>query len=133
MLSILREVYRIRCSLTPNELLTYITAPTYEEDKIAPKEILSNDLLLLHGVAEACELKGIGHEISEDIFIRAYPDTYRAHLAAMRVEMEEARRKGLINHVRRRCVDLSSYLEDPHLPRDLRAEVWELMREFCSS
>lgn len=112
-------------------MLTYITAPTYEEDKITPEEMPSNDLLLLHKVAEACELKDTGHEISEGIFMRAYPDTYRAHLAVMRVEMEEARRNGLVNHVGRRCVDLSTYLEDPHLPRDLRAEVEELMREFC--
>ncbi len=130
-LNILREAYGIRCSLTPEELLTYITAPTYEEDKITPEEILPNDLLLLHEVAEACELKGIGHEISEDISMRAYPDTCRAHLAVMRVEMEEARRNGLLDHVRRRCLDLSTYLEDPYLPEDLWAGVEELMREFC--
>lgn len=127
----LRDAYGVQCSLTPRELLTYITASTYEEDKTIPDEVLADDLLLLHEVAEACELKALGHEISGDVFMRAYPDTYRAHLAAIKVEIEEARKNGLINHVRQRCADLFTYLEDPHLPMDLRAEVEELMREFC--
>ncbi len=63
--------------------------------------------------------------------MKAYPDTYRAHLTVMRVEMEEARRKGLADHVRQRCADLHAYLEDPYLPRDLRGEVEAMMREFC--
>ena len=130
-LDTLREGHGIECSLTARELMTYITAPTYEEDKISPTEILSNDLLLFHEVAEACVLKDLGHEISEDIFMRAYPETYRAHLVAMRVEMEEARRRGLADHITRRCADLRTYLEDPYLPGGLRAEVEELMREFC--
>lgn len=131
-LNTLREAHGIQCSLTPEELLTYITAPTYEDDKITPAEILSSDLLLLHEVAEACELKGLGYRIDEDIFMKAYPDTYRAHLTAMRVEMEEARRKGLADHVKQRCADLATYLEDPHLPTGMRGDVEELLREFCS-
>ncbi len=71
--------------------------------------------------------------MGEGIFLGFIHDTYRAHPAAMRVKMGKVRGTALLKCVRREWVDLSTYLEDPHLPRDLRAGVEELreLREVC--
>jgi len=43
--STLREAHRIQCSLTAEELLTYITAPTYEKNYSMGKEILVSSVI----------------------------------------------------------------------------------------
>ena len=70
----------IRCSVSLRELLIYLRAPSYEEDSIKLDDILSNELLLLHEIAEICLLKRMGYTISSYITIEAYLNTYHAPL-----------------------------------------------------
>ncbi len=86
----LREAYGITCNLSVEELTSYLEAPSYEDDTLSMAEILGDELLLLHEVAEACILKAQGYAISRNTVISAYPATYGAHLSAMEVELEEA-------------------------------------------
>uniref|UniRef100_A0A7C4FCH4 Uncharacterized protein n=1 Tax=Thermofilum pendens TaxID=2269 RepID=A0A7C4FCH4_THEPE len=130
-LSVVRS-YGLGCSATCEELLAYLSGPTYTGDTVALEEVLGDELLFLHEVAEACILKSMGYELSESTATRAYPDTYKAHLEAMEVELREAARRELMNHVVARCRDLESYLEDPLLPEHLRPAVHALIGEFCA-
>jgi len=57
--------------------------------------VLGSDILMLHEVAEICTLKSMGYRVDENTIVRAYPDTYREHLEALRVELREAFEEGL--------------------------------------
>jgi len=93
--------------------------------------VLGSDILMLHEVAEICALKFMGYSIDENTIVKAYPDTYRAHLEAMRIELREASEEGLNEWVRARCRDLQTYLEDPYLLKSLEGAVRNLIEEFC--
>jgi hypothetical protein len=123
--------YGLECSLTCGELLAYLSGPTYTGDRVTAEQVVSDDLLFLHEVAEACILKGMGYVVDESTATRAYPDTYRAHLKAMEVELLEAEKRGRLDHVAERCRDLESYVEDPLLPEDLRPVLAELAQRHC--
>ncbi len=113
--------------VSPQELIAYISGETYEQEEIENEEILSDDLLLLHEIAEISELKRMGYVINEETVMKAYPRTYEAHLTAMEVELEAAHLLDRKEHIRRRAMDLRSYLEDEHLPHYLRSRVLELI------
>ena len=123
--------YGLECSVSYGELLTYLNAPSYEDDRVTVDEVLANELLLLHEVAEICILKKWGYRITRSIIMEAYPDTYSAHLKALEIELEEARKRGMDTWVKRRCNDLTSYLEDPYLPPDLKSPVRNLISRYC--
>lgn len=123
--------YGLECSLTCGELLAYLSGPTYTGDRVTAEQVMNSDLLFLHEVAEACILKGMGYVVDESAVTRAYPDTYRAHLKAMEVELLEAEKRGRLDHVAERCRDLESYVEDPLLPEDLRPALAELAQRYC--
>ena len=119
------------CEVSLGELLRYLAAPSYEDDRIAVEEVAGNELLLMHEVAEICMLKRLGYRVTENILLEAYPDTYWAHLEAITIELREARRQGRIGWIKRRCRDLTSYLDDPYLPKWLEKRVHSLLDEFC--
>ncbi len=131
ILSLLSE-YGVQCNASSEELLTYLQSPTYEGDAVKLEEISNNELLLLHELVEICFLKRMGHAISRDIIIDAYPDTYYAHLAAMDMELAEAERQGKQDWIIRRCKDLESYLNDPYLPTSLETLVYQLINKYCN-
>lgn len=114
---------------TVKELLTYLSAQTYEEDRLRAEDIVRNEYLMLHELVEIAVLKRMGWEITRDVIVRAYPDTYKAHLVAMRAELEFARRRGDRAWLARRLRDLKSYLSDPYLPRELIGEVRRLISD----
>ncbi len=128
---LLSSTYGINCDLSCEELLGYISGPTYEEDTVGVDEVFSNELLLLHEVAEVCALKSIGYGIGSDTVMKAYPHTYSAHLKAMDVELSEALKRNNLKHIKERCRDLRSYLSDPHLPNNLASKVQELIHKYC--
>lgn len=131
MLGLLSSAYGIDCDLSCEELLDYLSGPTYEEDTIGLEEVFSNELLLLHEVAEACILKSMGYGIGRDTVMEARQHTYSAHLRAMDIELSEALKGKNLKHIRRRCRDLNSYLSDPYLPSSLVDKVHELIFKYC--
>jgi len=124
--------YGVVCSIGVDELLAYLRGPTYSGDRTPAEAVLSSDILMLHEVAEICILKSMGYSIDENTVLRAYPDTYRVHLEALRVELREAFEEGLNEWVEARCRDLQTYLKDPHLPKSLEGVVRSLIEDFCS-
>ena len=132
ILKALAERYGILCDVSFEELLCYLNALSYEEDTVSLVEILNEELLLLHEVIEICLLKNLGYKINRSIILDAYPDTYRAHLEAMNIELAEAKRMGRIDWILRRCKDLEEYLSDPYLSHDLEPIVHALISRYCS-
>ena len=131
ILGILLE-HGILCRISQKELLEYLEAPTYEKDLIQLSEILNEELLLLHEVAEACMLKNMGYRISKNIIEKAYPDTYKAHLEALNIELAEAERQSRLEWINKRCKDLSSYMSDPYLPSNLKDLTHKLTLRYCA-
>jgi len=130
-LGLLSSAYGINCDLSCGELLDYLVGPTYEEDTVGAEEVLSDELLLLHEVAEACILKSMGYGIGKDTVKEAHQHMYSAHLRAMDIELSEALKRKNLKHIRRRCRDLNSYLSDPYLPSSLVDKVHELIFKYC--
>ena len=130
-LRILSEKYGAGCEVSFGELLAYLSGPTYEDDLISLDQVLNEDLLLLHELAEICILKKMGHRINRNTVMNAYPDTYQAHLEAMRIELSEAERMGQLSWIEGRCRDLGRYLGDQHLPRNLEPLVHQLIKQYC--
>ena len=71
----------------------YLEGPSYEDDTVHLSNILDNELFFLHEVAEICFLKEIGYKITRSTIMEAYPDTYHVHLKALKVELNEARKR----------------------------------------
>ena len=93
-LGILRN-YGISCELIPEEFLKYVTAPTLTGDTTHLNDIIENDLLVLHEVAEICEFKKRGISVDKNIFIK-HPDlAYKLHLKVMKIELDYAYKKKL--------------------------------------
>ena len=111
--------------------MSYLTAESYEKDRISLEQILKNDLYLLHEISEACIIKKLGYKLNRDIIMKAYPKTYEAHLKAMEIELEEALNRVFIQHLKQRYKDLHSYLEDPLLPNHLKPLVLKLINKYC--
>ncbi len=114
--------------VSPQELMDYLSAESYEEDLIGIDRILEDDLLLLHEIVEISELKRMGFAISPRILMKAYPKTYEAHLTALEVEIKVAAHLGRCDRLQGRISDLSTYLDDEYLPAYLRGKVIELRR-----
>ncbi len=133
MLELLSSAYGIDCDLSCGELLDYLSGSIYEEDTVGVEEVFSNEILLLHEVAEACILKSMRYGVGWETVMEAYPHTYSVHLKAMDVELSEALKRGNLEHVRRRCVDLHSYLSDSYLLGDLVSMVSEPIVKYCGT
>ncbi|RLE60406.1 MAG: hypothetical protein DRJ35_03420 [Thermoprotei archaeon] len=117
-----------KCNVTLEELHTYLSAPTYEEDRITLEEISSNRYLCLHEVLECSILKSYGLKITEKIFSEKNISLiYKAHLEAMKLEIFVAFNEGDKKWVKKRFEDLRSYLTDPNLPKELVTHVLELI------
>jgi len=87
--------------ISADDVLTYLKAPTYENDLFDISSILNNR-----------------------------EDVYFCHLEAIEGEMERARRMGDEAWVEKRVRDLHSYLDDPYLPEGLRKRVIYLISKY---
>ena len=128
-LEILRG-YNIECEVNVNEFFTYITAPTITGDITTVEEIIDNDLLILHEIAEICKFKELGIPITKDIFLEYSNLAYRIHLLAMEIELDHALKTNRSRWIEKRLHDIQSYLNDPNMPSDLRNKCIELLRRF---
>ena len=118
-----------------DDLLLYLSAYKYEDDKYGIDDIFGNDYLLLHEIYEISCLKRGGLRIDRNVIIKNRETVYHCHLRAMDFEIDKACEEGKKEHVRRRIKDLKSYLTDPHLPENLRNEVKKIIEKYaiCSN
>lgn len=122
----------IECKVDPREFITYISAETYEEEQSTLEDILNNKYLLVHELVEITLLKNMGYEIDKNVIRRAYPNTYKAHLEAIDVELKIAMEEESYSWINKRLRDLVSYLSDPHLPTFLVDKVKQLLQKYSA-
>ncbi|RLG84660.1 MAG: hypothetical protein DRO40_00505 [Thermoprotei archaeon] len=120
----------INCNADPNEFITYLTAASYEADSFTIKDILDNKYLLIHELIEITILKNKGYSINKEIFKKAFPDSYEAHLDAIDLELHVAFKNEDFDWVRRRINDLRTYLNDPLLPIHLIDKVKNIINRY---
>lgn len=119
-----------QCNVSSKELIIYLSQRTYTKELIELDQILSNKYLLLHELVEITLLKNRGYNIVDNILVKAYPDTYEAHLEAIDIELQVAWRNHDIDWIKKRLRDLESYLRDPLLPKELEPKVKELIHKY---
>ena len=100
-------------------------------DVITINEIGNIFLLFLLEVAEICILVSWGYTINSSTIVNAYPDTYKAHLIALEIELEETLKDREWGHVRFRHINLESYLNDSLLPNEFKDKVKHLLKQHC--
>ncbi len=120
----------INCNATPDEFIAYLTAASYEADSFTIRDILNNKYLLIHELIEITLLKNRGYRIDKEVFKKAFPDSYEAHLDAIDLELYFASRDRDFNWVKRRINDLRSYLDDPLLPIHLIDKVKNIINRY---
>ncbi|ABL78738.1 hypothetical protein Tpen_1341 [Thermofilum pendens Hrk 5] len=118
------------CDVSPEEFAAYMEADTYTGDRAGLWGVVGNRYLLIHELAEISALKRMGYRVDRGVLRRAYPDSYRAHLEAMDVELRVAAEEGDLGWVEARLRDLAGYLSDPLLPEGLAEEVGRLLRKY---
>ena len=118
------------CSVNVEEFIVYLKSPTYTEDSYRVEDIIGNKYLLYHELLEISFLKKMGYSIDYNIIRRAYPDTYKAHLEAIDIELEIALRNRDYTWISHRLRDLESYLDDPFLPRILVDRVRGIIHKY---
>ncbi len=115
-------------NVSPEELYTYLTAETYEDDKYTPEDILSDEYLLFHELVEIERLKKRGLEVTSNVIVENPEAVYECHLKALEEELKFALKEGDVEWVKKRLKDAESYLEDEYLPERLRDKVVEILR-----
>ncbi len=116
--------------VTPEEIITYLNADTYENDKYKIDSILENEYLILHEILEIYCLKKKGLKITENVIVNNWSEVYDCHLNAIDGELEYAKKMNDEMWIKNRVKDLESYLEDPFLPEKLREKVMKLIEKW---
>ncbi|MBO8175680.1 MAG: hypothetical protein H0Z18_10515 [Thermococcus sp.] len=115
-------------NVSSEELYTYLTAETYEDDKYTLEDILSNEYLLFHELVEIECLKKRGLEVTSNVIVENPETIYECHLKALEEEFKFALKEGDVEWIKKRLKDVESYLDDEYLPKKLRDEVVEILR-----
>jgi hypothetical protein len=96
-------------------------------------DVLGNEFLMVHEVAEISELKKMGRTINRKAIVDS-PKTviYRAHFDAMELELDYAlsKKKHLWIETRLRQHRKSVLEDDPNLPEELRPRGEAILAKF---
>ncbi len=86
--------------------------------------------MILHELAEICIFKTRGIPINKNTFIK-YPNiAYEIHLKAMEIELDYASSRNNKNWIKKRLIDIESYLNDPNMPRELIKNCIKILKKF---
>ncbi|MBO3841401.1 MAG: hypothetical protein FGF48_03165 [Candidatus Brockarchaeota archaeon] len=131
----LRSIGYLAEEVSGREFYDYLTGETFSGDTITLEDVLGNEYLLVHELAEITELKKKALAINKRVIVDSPRNMiYDAHLTAMEAELEYAFRKKDYFWIR---VRLRQYKEstldaDPHLPKEMKARAERLFERFCN-
>jgi len=121
--------------VSAKEFYDYMNGEIFSEDTTTLKDVLGNEYLMVHELAEMSELKRMGRTIDTRVIVDS-PKTviYEAHLKAMEVELEYAifKKDYFMAKVRIKQHKESVLNDDPNLPEKLRPRAEEILRKFKS-
>lgn len=120
-------------NISAKEFHDYMTGEIFSEDTTTLRDVLDNEYLMIHEVAEINELKKMGRIINKRVIVES-PKTviYEAHFRAIELELNYALFKKDYFWVKMRLkAHKDSVLEnDPNLPRTLRPRGEEILEKF---
>jgi len=116
--------------ISSREFYDYLTGETPTGDKITIHDVLSNEYLVVHEVAEISELKKKGVSINKYTVMKCLDRVYEAHYVAAEHEFDYALSKSDLSWLRLRLVHARGWLDDPCLPKELSRRCESLIREY---
>jgi len=119
--------------VSAQEFHDYMTGEIFSEDPTTLADVLGNEYIMVHELAEMSELKKIGRTIDKRVIVDS-PKTviYEAHFKAMELELQYAMFKKDYYWAKFRLKQhKESVLEDdPNLPESLRPRGEEILHKF---
>jgi hypothetical protein len=119
--------------VSAREFYDWMTGKIFSDDPTTLRDVLGNEYIMIHELAEISEHKKIGRTIDKRVIVDS-PKTavYDAHLTAMETELKYA----LYKHdtfwakIRLRQHKESVLDDDPNLPEELRPRAQEIYEKY---
>jgi hypothetical protein len=119
--------------VSAREFYDYMTGEIFSEDTTTLQDVLNNEYILIHELAEISELKKIGRTIDKKVIMET-PKTlvYTAHFNAIETELKYAlhKRDTYWAKIRLRQHKESVLDDDPNLPEELRPRAEEIHEKY---
>ena len=132
----LRSIGYVVKEVSAREFYNFMTGEIFSEDTTTLDDVLGNEYLMIHEVAEINELKKMGRTINKRVIVDS-PKTviYDAHLTALEKELEYALHKKDYAWVKIRLRQhKESVLEDdPNLPEEMRPRAEAIFEKFLKA
>jgi hypothetical protein len=119
--------------VSAREFYDYMTGEIFSDDPTTLQDVLNNEYIMIHELAEISELKKQGRRIDKHVIMDT-PKTpyYTAHFNAMETELQYAlhKRDTYWAKIRLRQHKESVLDDDPNLPEDLRPRAEEMYEKY---
>jgi hypothetical protein len=131
----LKSIDYVTENVSAQEFHDYMTGEIFSEDPTTLADVLGNEYIMVHELAEISELKKMGRHIDKRVIVDS-PKTviYEAHFNAIELELNYALFKSDYYWVKVRLKQhRESVLEDdPNLPEMLRPRGEEILKKFSA-
>jgi hypothetical protein len=119
--------------VSEREFYDYMTGEIFSDDPTTLRDVLGNEFLMIHELAEISELKKMGARRDKRVIIDSSKTViYLAHFTAMETELNYALFKGDTFWAKFRLNQhRTSVLEDDsNLPEEMRPRAEEILKKF---
>lgn len=122
------ESLNYHLDVSAQDLVDYMSAETFTEDRVKLRDVLENEYYLIHELVEINEWKKRGFRIHGRIVVDS-PITlvYTIHYIALEKELEYALQRGDYAWVKERIRDQS---EDPYMPEEFKPQAKLILEKF---
>jgi len=131
----LKSIGYVAEDVSAQEFHDYMTGEIFSEDPTTLADVLGNEYIMVHELAEINELKKMGRTIDKRVIVDS-PKTviYEAHFKAMELELQYAMFKKDYYWAKFRLKQhKESVLEDdPNLPESLKPRGEEIFHKFSN-
>jgi len=117
--------------ISAEEFYDYMTGETPTGDVITLNDVLVNEFLMIHEVAEISELKKMGIPINKQTVMSFHPKVYKAHFTATEYELNHALNKKDYAWLEFRLNHAKDWLEDDYLPKELAPRCKSIIKKFA--
>ncbi|MFP3985897.1 MAG: hypothetical protein ACLFU9_08065 [Candidatus Bathyarchaeia archaeon] len=119
--------------ISAKEFYDYMTGEIFSEDTTTLQDVLGNEFLMVHELAEMSELKKTGRKINEHTLAETpKKHVYTAHFSALEQELNYALLKKDTFYAKIRLTQhKESVLDtDPNLPEELRPRAERILEKY---
>jgi hypothetical protein len=131
----LRRIGYVAEHVSAQEFCDYMTGEIFSDDPTTVDDVLGNEFIMIHEIAEISELKKLGRTISKRIIVDSSKATiYEAHFTAMELELSYALFKKDYFWIRVRLKQHKDSVldDDPNLPEALRPREGAILAKFSN-